>query len=146
MTALAGAWPARIRRVMPLVIVGVFGAALWLLGHALATHRIDDILGYLARLPPAKVAGAVLFTVLSYVTLVGYDLSALRHVQVKLPLGLVATASFCGYAIGNTVGFSMVTGGSVRYRIYSAAGLNGFEIAVTPMAKASAANTAILPI
>ena len=77
MTFLPGDWPGLFRRVMPLVVIAVFGAALWLIAHQLASHRIDDILGYLARLPQYKLAGAILFTALSYVTLVGYDLSAL---------------------------------------------------------------------
>src|SRR5258706_2688105 len=55
MTVLASAWPGVVRRVMPLVVIAVFGAALWLLAHQLASHRIDDILGYLARLPQAKL-------------------------------------------------------------------------------------------
>jgi phosphatidylglycerol lysyltransferase len=129
MTVLAGAWPGVVRRVMPLVVIAVFGAALWLLAHQLASHRIDDILAYLARLPQAKLAGAIVFTALSYVTLVGYDLSALHYVGRRLPLRDVALASFISYAFSNTIGFAAVTGGSVRYRIYSAAGLNGFEIA-----------------
>src|SRR5258706_2840450 len=110
-TFLAGDWVRLVRRVMPLVVIAVFGAALWLIAHQLASHRIDDILGYLGRLPQAKLAGAILFTALSYVTLVGYDLSALHYVGRRLPLRDVALASFITYAFSNTIGFAAVTGG-----------------------------------
>jgi phosphatidylglycerol lysyltransferase len=120
---------ARLKRAMPFVTIAVFGAALWVLGRALATHRIDEIMGYLGRLPPLKLVGAVAMTAASYATLVCYDLSALHYVGRRLPLRDVAIASFISYAFSNTIGFAAVTGGSVRYRLYSAAGLNGFEIA-----------------
>jgi phosphatidylglycerol lysyltransferase len=38
-------------------------------------------------------------------------------------------ASFCAYALGNTVGLGPLTGGAVRYRFYSAAGLQPGETA-----------------
>src|SRR5262245_60999744 len=129
MNAFAAAVGARVKRVMPFVTVAVFGVALWLLGHTLAVHRIDDVLDYLGRLPPYKVTGAILLTAASYITLVGYDLSALHYVGRRLPLRDVAITSFISYAFSNTIGFAAVTGGSVRYRLYSAAALNGFEIA-----------------
>ncbi|MFO1060418.1 MAG: bifunctional lysylphosphatidylglycerol flippase/synthetase MprF [Dongiaceae bacterium] len=129
MSPRAAAWAARFKRAMPIVTVAVFGAALWMLGRELAAHRIDEIMAYLGRLPPLVLVGAVAMTVASYATLVCYDLSALHYVRRRLPLRDVAIASFVSYAFSNTIGFAAVTGGSVRYRLYSAAGLNGFEIA-----------------
>jgi hypothetical protein len=38
-------------------------------------------------------------------------------------------AGFLGYAFSQTLGFSLVTGGSLRYRLYSAWGLSAAEIA-----------------
>jgi phosphatidylglycerol lysyltransferase len=41
----------------------------------------------------------------------------------------VALATFCGYAFANTVGLSLVSGGSVRYRVYVSAGLDAADVA-----------------
>ncbi|TYO84723.1 UPF0104 family protein [Oceanicella actignis] len=46
-----------------------------------------------------------------------------------MPLRIVAVGGFLGYSFGNTIGISVVSGGAVRYRIYSAFGLNAFEVA-----------------
>src|ERR1700756_18515 len=44
------------------------------------------------------------------------------------PLRAALLASFCGFAIGNTVGLGAFSGGAVRYRLYSAAGLSPGQI------------------
>src|SRR5437588_4308462 len=45
------------------------------------------------------------------------------------PLTAVLLASFCGFAIGNSVGLGAFSGGAVRYRLYTAAGLSPGQIA-----------------
>ncbi len=72
---------------------------------------------------------ALAATVVSYVTLFGYDLSGLRYARARPPLSWAFFASFCGYGIGNAVGFGALSGGAVRYRIYTAAGLSPGQIA-----------------
>ncbi|MGO9147510.1 MAG: bifunctional lysylphosphatidylglycerol flippase/synthetase MprF, partial [Desulfomonilia bacterium] len=49
---------------------------------------------------------------------------------INRPLGFrkMATASFIGYAFSNNIGFSMVAGASIRYRLYSSWGLSALEI------------------
>lgn len=93
------------------------------LNRLLAEMRVADVGRAIADLPGSAIAASLGFTCLSYITLIGYDWSALHYVGRRLPARVIAVASFCGYAIGNTVGFSLLTGGSVRFRIYSAAGL-----------------------
>src|SRR6188472_1123026 len=41
----------------------------------------------------------------------------------------IALAAFTSYSIGHNVGASVFTGGAVRYRIYSAWGLNAIDVA-----------------
>ena len=67
--------------------------------------------------------------ILDYLIMTGYDFFALRYIKRKLHYGKVALASFVGYAFSNNIGLSMVAGGSIRYRLYSAWGLSGLEIA-----------------
>lgn len=90
--------------------------------------RVADVGQAIRELPGSAILLCLGFTGLSYITLIGYDWSALRYVGRRLPTRVIAVASFCGYAIGNTVGFSLLTGGSVRFRIYSAAGLSADDI------------------
>jgi glycosyltransferase 2 family protein len=74
------------------------------------------------------VAGV--FVAAGYVTLTFYDLFALRTIgHPEIPYRVAALAGFTSYSIGHNVGASVFTGGAVRYRIYSAWGLNAIDVA-----------------
>src|SRR6187455_327230 len=49
--------------------------------------------------------------------------------QGHIPYRVNALAAFTSYSIGHNVGASVFTGGAVRYRIYSAWGLNAIDVA-----------------
>ena len=66
---------------------------------------------------------------MSYLALVGYDVSGLRYARARAPLKTILLASFCGFAVGNCVGLGALSGGAVRYRLYTAAGLSPGQIA-----------------
>ena len=68
-------------------------------------------------------------TVLSYLVMTGYDQLAISYIRHPLDTGKVALASFISYAFSNTIGLSLLTSGSIRYRLYSAWGLSAEEIA-----------------
>ena len=107
------------------VVLALCGFALQRL---LAEMRLADVGTAIAALPFYAVFASLAFTAASFATLVGYDWSALRYVGQKLPVRVMALASFCGYAIGNTVGFALLTGGSIRFRIYTAAGMRTEDV------------------
>lgn len=105
------------------------------LGGAFALYRLlapldmADVMAELKATPRRAILGAVLATAAGYIALIGYDWTALGYIGKRLPLPTVALGSFLGYAFGNTVGLSAVSGGAVRYRIYSALGLNAYDVA-----------------
>lgn len=78
-------------------------------GFALATHG----------LAPANMALATLLTMASYMVLAGYELLAFAHAGVTLARWRIALTSFLGYAVSNTVGFSVLSGAAIRYRFYT---------------------------
>ena len=59
----------------------------------------------------------------------GYDVVALNHVNRPLSYRRAALAGFLASAFGSNLGFPMVTGGAIRYRLYSQSGLTAVEIA-----------------
>lgn len=88
-------------------------------------HMIDEI----RSLSKQQIGLALFFTLCSFVALMGYDWSALNYIGHHLPEKTIAFASFCGYAFSNTLGLSLLSGGSVRYRIYVAKGLDAADVA-----------------
>jgi phosphatidylglycerol lysyltransferase len=70
-----------------------------------------------------------LATTLSYLVLTGYDFSALKYVGVQVRRTTVLLTSFIAYALGNTVGLGVLTGGAVRMRLYTASGIDAGRVA-----------------
>jgi phosphatidylglycerol lysyltransferase len=117
-----------LHAVGPLAGLILFSIALWVLHHALKDYHYHDIARHLRELPVLTLLSAFGLTLLSYLIMSGYDLLALRYIHHQLPYRKIAAASFIGYAFSNNIGLSMLAGGSVRYRLYSAWGLSVEEI------------------
>ncbi len=122
----------RWNRWRPWLIGGVVIAlSLALLGglrSLLQEVRYADIVAGIAATSAQSLVLAFIATAASYFALVGYDLSALRFVGVKLKRSSVFLTSFIAYALGNTIGLGVLTGGAVRMRLYSAAGVEPSKI------------------
>ena len=106
----------------------LFGVALWVLHKELEKYRLHEILQYLQGIPLSQFLIAIVLTMVSYLIMTGYDFLALRFINRPLGFRKMATASFIGYAFSNNIGFSMVAGASIRYRLYSSWGLSALEI------------------
>jgi phosphatidylglycerol lysyltransferase len=116
----------------------------WLIGAAvLAVSALlfDALRGLLREVSYAEVVQQIstqpvrdlllsgLATTLSYLVLTGYDFSALKYVGVQVRRTTVLLTSFIAYALGNTVGLGVLTGGAVRMRLYTAAGIDAGRVA-----------------
>jgi phosphatidylglycerol lysyltransferase len=118
-----------LHAIGPLIGFVVFSVALWVLHHELRNYHYHDIVRHLREIPVSPLLLAFLLTLLNYLIMSGYDLLALRYVRHQLQYRKIAVASFIGYAFSNNIGLSMLAGGSVRFRLYSAWGLSVEEIA-----------------
>lgn len=97
-------------------------------------HLLRDIDAYslhdaILDVPTASLMGALAATVAGFITLLGYEWSATRFAGVRLSPAALLTGGFSAFAIGNAVGLSMLSGGSVRYRLYARQGLGAAEVA-----------------
>ncbi len=90
--------------------------------------RYDDVVQALADTKVSSIFLALVFTGLSFLALVFYDVNAIEYVGRKLPFPQVALTAFSAYAVGNTAGFGALSGGAIRYRAYSRLGLTPEEI------------------
>jgi phosphatidylglycerol lysyltransferase len=113
----------------PLIAVALFAAALWVLHRELAGHNLGDIVAALRAIPASALLGAFALTVLSYLALIGYDFLALRYLGRSLSSSQIGLASFSGFTFSHSLGLGLLTGGSVRYRLYTAYGLSAGEVA-----------------
>ncbi len=118
-----------LHSLLPFFGLFLFAAALWALHQALREYHYHDIVRSIREIRASRLWGALLLTALDYVVMTGYDSLAFRYIRRSLPYRKIALASFIGYAFSNNVGLAMIAGSSVRFRLYSAWGMSGLEIA-----------------
>jgi glycosyltransferase 2 family protein len=112
------------------ISVTVIAVACYVLYHMLQGIDIDDVIEAIKQTELQSIGLAALFVAAGYFTLTFYDLFAVRAIgATHVPYRVNALAAFTSYSIGHNVGASVFTGGAVRYRIYSAWGLNAIDVA-----------------
>ncbi|SON53565.1 Phosphatidylglycerol lysyltransferase [Hartmannibacter diazotrophicus] len=118
------------RLVPPLIGLVIAGLALFALEHLLAAVTLSDVTSALTTIAPQRIVLAILATTASFVALGLYDIVATRSVAPgKVPPHVAGAAGAAGYAVSNALGFPLLTGGALRWRIYAAEGLGAADIA-----------------
>lgn len=124
--ASRGLW-SKLAGLAALAIIVLAAVSLY---STLKSVGLTDVHQAIAGIARAKIAAAALFTASSYIALIGYDLLALRYIREKrVRLRTAGLASFVGHSFTYTLGFGVATGGAIRMRVYSAAGMEPQRIA-----------------
>lgn len=118
------------RRNLTLLAGGaLLSLALWAFHREMLSYPPGEVIRQIRSLPAWGLLAALALTATDYVLLTGYDVLALRALNRPLPYRRTALASFCGYAASHNLGMALLSGGGVRFRLYSAFGLTPLEIA-----------------
>jgi len=125
-----GEWWARLRPWL-LAAIGIALAALVgvALRRLLSQVHYAGVVAAMDATPAPRLWAAVLATMFSYLALTRYDASALRYVGAEVSRSTVLLTSFVAYALSNTIGLGPLSGGVVRMRLYSAAGVEPSQVA-----------------
>lgn len=118
-----------IQTVSILLVLLLFYAALWVLHKEVRTSQLEDVIRYLRQIPGWNLLLALLATAGSYFALTFYDALGLRHIHKPLSYARTALTSFISYTFSHNIGMAPLTGGGIRYRLYSAWGLTAGEAA-----------------
>ncbi|VVE81619.1 bifunctional lysylphosphatidylglycerol flippase/synthetase MprF [Pandoraea sputorum] len=131
--------PIRLIRRFPwsaarpwLIVAGVLLLGLFVfdaLHHMLRHVHYDNVIAAIHATPVTRLVLAMLATLASYAALTGYDISGLAYAGAKVKRSTVVLTSFIAYALGNSVGLGVLTGGTVRMRMYAAAGVDASKVA-----------------
>jgi uncharacterized membrane protein YbhN (UPF0104 family) len=117
----------RLGIILSIAIIAVAAVVLY---RKLHNMNVSKVLTAMATVEYRDVAISALFVALGYLTLTVYDFFALRTIgRSDVPYRVAALAGFTSYSVGHNVGASVFTGGAVRYRIYSAWGIDAIEVA-----------------
>lgn len=130
--ASSGLW-RRLKRfqpiAMPLAGIAIAALALMVLESLLRHTSKAETLAAIKDTPLHAIGLALFFTCVSYMAIALYDVVAVDTIaKGRIPHWLAAIAGATGYAISNALGFSLLTGGALRYRIYAAEGISLVDI------------------
>ena len=107
----------------------LFGASLVVLWHIVTDIDLSELKAAFTAASLRQIGLAVLLTAISYGLLTCYDAIALRQLKLQIPYRTTALASFTSYAVSFTLGFPLLTAGTVRYWIYAPKGISGGRVA-----------------
>lgn len=114
----------------PLFGAVLFLAAIWLIQEELRNERFHDLMRELRAVGAVELGRAIALAALSYGVLTLYDALALHFIGRRLPFWRTALTSFIAYAFSHSLGFALLSGGGVRWRLYGSWGLGATEVAL----------------
>lgn len=117
-----------LRKLVSLLPLVLFILALVIVHHEIKAYKVADISTALSSVPLLTLIVAIVLTIINYLFFAGYNVLALGYTGHKLPLHRVSFAALVSYAISNNTGHAWASGGSVRYRLYSAWNVPGWVI------------------
>ena len=127
--ATLGPMADRLRRALPALIgLLLFLLALEVLKNELRAVTWRELTNDVWHTPARGLALALLLTGFNYLVLTAYDFLALAYIGKTLPAHRIFATSFLAYAISNNIGFSVLSGASVRYRFYTRWGLTAADL------------------
>lgn len=122
-----GAGRNRVSVAISIAILTVAAATLY---HLLRGIEVEKVIAAIESQSPLRILISGALVVAGYANLICYDLFALHTIgKTKIPLRVVAFASFTSYTIGHSLGAATLTCGLVRFRVYSFWKLNVIDIA-----------------
>jgi phosphatidylglycerol lysyltransferase len=118
-----------LHTLLPFIGLAMFAVALAVLYKELRHTHWRDLIAQARAMSGGTILLAMGLCALDYLALTSYDTMAFHYIGRPLPWVRVAPASFVAYAMSHNLGFSVVSGGSIRYRYYGAWGFSGGEVA-----------------
>ena len=109
----------------------IFAVALYALRKEFGSYSVRQVRFAVRTMDPIFIVRGALFAIGAYAALIACDVLALRYIQSKLPTRRAAVISFIAFSFSNALGFPLILGGGLRYRLYNAAGLSSADIALT---------------
>ncbi len=105
-----------------------FVIAIYMIYLQLSKYEFSDILDAVYSIPKHNLMLACLASFLGYVALSLYDFLALTYIKKKVTAWKWVMAGVIGFSISNNAGHAIISGGAIRYRLYTRWRLRGSEI------------------
>ena len=125
---MAGRTKKVIKKVISWLGLFFFCLAAYMLYHQLSRYSLNDIKDALVSIPVHNLMMACIASVGGYVALSSYDFLALKYIKRRLAAWKWILTGFIGFSVSNNAGHAIVSGGTIRYRMYTRWRFKGSEI------------------
>jgi phosphatidylglycerol lysyltransferase len=115
------------------VLVSVLLAALagWVLWRTFQRISFADVLTQMQAVPASKLALAGLCAAAAFTVLAFYEVAVVRYVKHCIGRAKPMLTAYIAFPLGHAVGQAMLSGGALRYRMYTPAGFSATEVGAT---------------
>ena len=96
-----------------------FALAAYMIYRQLMKYDLNDIKKALLDIPNKNLFYALIASFLGYIALSSYDFLALKYIGKKIAAWKWIFAGFIGFSVSNNAGHAIVSGGAIRYRLYT---------------------------
>jgi phosphatidylglycerol lysyltransferase len=103
--------------------------AVWAIRRELQQVPLSEVQGALAAIPPAAIAAAAVFTLLSFACLAVVEWYALRFRGSPRPFRNMVVRSAGANSLSSLIGFGLASGTAVRLKFYESAKLSAKDVA-----------------
>lgn len=108
-----------IKKIISWAGLFFFALAAFMIYKQLAKYNLADLHSAIMSIPNQNLIYATIASFCGYIALSSYDFLALRYIDRKLPVWRWIFAGFIGFSVSNNAGHAVVSGGAIRYRLYT---------------------------
>ncbi|MCH6255280.1 bifunctional lysylphosphatidylglycerol flippase/synthetase MprF [Puniceicoccaceae bacterium K14] len=127
-TSTTKSQPKKWTKWISFLAIPVFVFLLYIAFDKISNFNYKDVVQKMREIPLYASALAIVFTILSYAVMSGYDWLGQRYVGKKVSFLKTVLVSFYSYALSLNVGVSWLSGSAVRYRMYQSWGYEPGQI------------------
>jgi phosphatidylglycerol lysyltransferase len=111
-----------------LLLAALAGGVLW---NTFQRISFADVLAQIRALPATTLGLAALCAAGAFTVLALYEVAVVRYVKGEVGRAKPLLTAYIAFPIGHAVGQAMLSGGALRYRMYTPAGFSATEVGAT---------------
>ncbi len=117
------------KRILPVIVsLAIVAAAATVLVRTVGRIDMAEVVNSFRSIDVASLIAAATFAAGALLSLAVYEVAMLRYIESGMRDRRPFLTALIAYPVGAAVGFGALSGGAVRYRFYSAAGLSAFDL------------------
>jgi uncharacterized membrane protein YbhN (UPF0104 family) len=123
---------SRFKQYLGVSVSVVLGAlAAWVLWRTFQRINVADVFAQMRAVPASTLALAALCAAGAFATLACYEVAVVRYVKHGIGRAKPMVTALIAFPLGHAVGQAMLSGGALRYRMYTPAGFSATEVGAT---------------